>query len=115
MGVPTPDSTLYGNGVGALQQAVRHFCLVRDARKVVLRTQWTKWEAAHHRRITKDIQYRGTAVASEPKGSVIRDCDFTLVGDTVKTTVCRMCVPLTAAAPRESSCFLCLTEQGCMR
>lgn len=77
----------------AAQQAVRHFCLVRDARKVVLKTQWTRWEAAHHRRITKDIQYRGTAVASEPKGSVIRDCDFTLVSDTIKTHVCKLYAP----------------------
>jgi hypothetical protein len=60
----------------------------------MLKTQWVRWEAQHHRRILKDIHFRGSPVASEPKGSVVRDTDFNLVNDAIKIQVCRQYAPL---------------------
>ena len=79
------------NTRGRLQVHVRRYCLVRDARILVLHSQWHRWEAAHTKRIMKDKQFRGAAVASEPKGSVVRDCDFVPVADAIKRTVCQQC------------------------
>jgi hypothetical protein len=75
-----------------LQQYIQQYCLVRDARRMMLKMQWLRWEAQHHRRILKDIHFRGTPLASEPKGSVVRDLDFALVNDTIKQQVVRQCV-----------------------
>jgi hypothetical protein len=74
-----------------VQLAVRKYTLLRNARTMVLKAQWVRWEAGHHRRILADIKFRGSPVASEPAHSVVKDTDFAVVNDKTKDAVCQQC------------------------
>ena len=74
-----------------MQTSLRKHSLSRDARIITLKLQWARWEARHKRRIASDVKHRGAALASEPVDSVVKDCDFEEVEESVKTAVCKRC------------------------
>ena len=88
------EPTLIG---GRAQVYIRRHCFQRDARTMMLKLQWGRWEAEHWRRIQADVKFRGAAIASEPAHSVVRDTDFALVDDAHKATVARQCAPAVCA------------------
>lgn len=81
-----------------MQSFVRRYCLVRDARVLLLRLQWQRWEAEHIRRLTTEARSRQLAAGTRPRdgdgarpGGRDNAAEEATTPDHIKTTICRQC------------------------
>ena len=78
---------------------MRRYCLVRDARVLVLKLQWQRWETEHIRRLTTEARARQQVArprdGAEPGRPGARDTatEDATIADGIKTVVCRQCAP----------------------
>lgn len=82
--------------VRCMQAFIRRYCLVRDARVLVLKLQWQRWEAEHIRRLTTEARARQQAARPRDGDGVrpgVRDTtvEDVTIPDAIKSAICRQC------------------------
>lgn len=80
-----------------MQKSISKYCVIRDCQRMVLLTQWQKWEEGQDKRIAAGLRHTGAYLTEISPGSVILDKDFKKVSEKAKIEVARLCALSLAA------------------